>query len=144
MAAILLKSSKVIDYCSQVVVEKSLIHQGTRIMNVSSCTQATCTILFQTRANQLIFSSIFSRLSLFGTKRNANTNTLNQETYLYHSFYNSLYLHLLPNHTRSKTSWARIKVLCEQTRELPDDLYDFFGLCLMLSGLRNFAVDCHI
>ena len=52
-------------------------------------------------------------------------NTLNQETYLYHSFYNGLYLHLLPNHTRSKTSWARIKVLCEQTRELPDDLYDF-------------------
>ena len=39
-------------------------------------TQATCTILFQTRANQLICSSVFSRLSLFGTKRNANTNTL--------------------------------------------------------------------
>ena len=34
-------------------------------------TQATCTILFQTRANQLICSSVFSRLSLFGTKRNA-------------------------------------------------------------------------
>ena len=32
---------------------------------------------FQTHANQLICSSVFSRLSLFGTKRNANTNTLN-------------------------------------------------------------------
>ena len=36
-------------------------------------TQATCTILFQKHANQLICSSVFSRLSLFGTKRNANT-----------------------------------------------------------------------
>ena len=70
-------------------------------------TQATCTILFQTRANQLICSSVFSRLSLFGTKRNANTNTLTWETYLYHSFHKSLHLHPLPNHTRSKTSWAR-------------------------------------
>ena len=70
-------------------------------------TQATCIILFQTRANQLICSSVFSRLSLFRTKRNANTNTLNQETYLYHSFYISLHLHLLQNHRRSKTSWAR-------------------------------------
>ena len=34
------------------------------------------TILFQTRANQLICSSVFSHLSLFGTKRNSNTNTL--------------------------------------------------------------------
>ena len=32
---------------------------------------------FQTHANQLICSSVFSRLSLFGTKKNANTNTLN-------------------------------------------------------------------
>ena len=31
----------------------------------------------------------------------------------------------------------KIEVLCEQTRELTDDLYDFFGLCLMLSGLGN-------
>ena len=30
------------------------------------------TILFQTRANQLICSSVFSHLSLFGTKRNSN------------------------------------------------------------------------
>ena len=28
----------------------------------------------------------------------------------------------------------KIEVLYEQTRELTDDLYDFFGLCLMLSG----------
>ena len=70
-------------------------------------TQATCTILFQTRANQLICSSVFSRLSLYGTKRNADTNTWNWETYLYHSFYKSLHLHLLPIHTRSKTSRAR-------------------------------------
>ena len=34
------------------------------------------TILFQTRANQLICSSVLSHLSLFGTKRNSNTNTL--------------------------------------------------------------------
>ena len=34
------------------------------------------TILFQTRANQLIWSSVFSHLSLFGIKRNSNTNTL--------------------------------------------------------------------
>ena len=34
------------------------------------------TILFQTRANQLICSSVFSHLSLFGIKRNSNTNTL--------------------------------------------------------------------
>ena len=40
-------------------------------------TQATCTILFQKHANQLIWSSVLSRLSLFGTKRNANTNTSN-------------------------------------------------------------------
>ena len=33
-----------------------------------------------------------------------------------------------------------IKVLCEQTCELTR----FFGLCLMLSGLGNFVVDCHI
>ena len=38
-------------------------------------TEATCTILFQTPAIQLISISVFSRLSLFGTKRNANTNT---------------------------------------------------------------------
>ena len=31
-----------------------------------------------------------------------------------------------------------IKVLCEQTRELTHDF------CLMLSGLGNFVVDCHI
>ena len=37
-----------------------------------------------------------------------------------------------------------IKVLCEQTRELTDDLHDFFGLHLMLSGSGNFVVDCHI
>ena len=29
-----------------------------------------------------------------------------------------MHLHPLPNHTRSKTSWARIKVLCEQTRKM--------------------------
>ena len=34
-----------------------------------------------------------------------------------------------------------IKVLCEQTRKLT---HDFLGLCLMLSGLGNFVVDCHI
>ena len=38
----------------------------------------------------------------------------------------------------------KIEVLCEQTRELTDDLYDFFGLCLMLSGYGNFVVNCHI
>ena len=38
----------------------------------------------------------------------------------------------------------KIKVHCEQTRELTDDLPDFFGLCSMLSGLGNFVVDCHI
>ena len=32
-------------------------------------------------------------------------------------------------------------MLCEQTRELTRD---FFGLCLMLAGLGNFVVDCHI
>ena len=36
-----------------------------------------------------------------------------------------------------------IKGFCEQTRELTDDLHDF-ALCLMLSGLGNFVVDCHI
>ena len=36
---------------------------------------------------------------------------------------------------------CQIKVLCEQTRELP---HDFFRLCLMLSGLGNCVVDCHI
>ena len=35
-------------------------------------------------------------------------------------------------------------MLCEQIRELTDDLHDFFGLCLMLSGLENFVVDCHV
>ena len=35
----------------------------------------------------------------------------------------------------------QIKVLCEQPRELT---HDFFRLCLMLSGLGNFVVDCHI
>ena len=34
-----------------------------------------------------------------------------------------------------------MKVLCKQTRELT---HDFFGLCLMLSGLGNFVADCHI
>ena len=38
----------------------------------------------------------------------------------------------------------KIKVHCEQTRELTDDLHDFFGLCSILSGLGNFVVDCHI
>ena len=33
--------------------------------------------------------------------------------------------YLLPNQTQSKTSWARIKMLSEQTGELTDDLYDF-------------------
>ena len=32
-------------------------------------------------------------------------------------------------------------MLREQSRELT---HDFFGLCLMLSGLGNFVVDCHI
>ena len=32
-------------------------------------------------------------------------------------------------------------MLCEQTRELT---HDFFRLCLMLSGLGNLVVDCHI
>ena len=36
---------------------------------------------------------------------------------------------------------VKIKALCEQTRELT---HDFLGLCLMLSGLGNFVVDCHI
>ena len=81
-------------------------------------TQVTCTILFQTRANQLICSSVFSRLSLFGTKRNANTNTLNKETYLYHSFYKSLHLHLLLNHTRCKTLWARKMAVFRASRVL--------------------------
>ena len=44
----------------------------------------------------------------------------------------------------SSSTIMNIKVLCEQTRELTDDLHDFFGLCLMLSGLGNFVVDCHI
>ena len=74
---------------------------------LSFYTQATYTILFQTHANQLIRGSVFSRLSLFGTKRNSNTNNLNKETYLYHSFCKSLHLRQLPNHARSKTSWAR-------------------------------------
>ena len=51
--------------------------RGTFLNLKCSYTQATCTILFQTRANQLICSSVFSRLSFFGTKGNANTNTLN-------------------------------------------------------------------
>ena len=44
----------------------------------------------------------------------------------------------------SSQSGERIKVLCEQTRELTDALHDFFGLCSMLSGSGNFVFGCHI
>jgi len=37
----------------------------------------------------------------------------------------------------------KIKVLCEQTREVNKLVKRFFGLCLMLSGLGNIVVDIH-
>jgi len=37
----------------------------------------------------------------------------------------------------------RIKVLCEQTREVNKLVKRFFGLCLILSGLGNIVVDFH-
>ena len=40
-----------------------------------------------------------------------------------------------------KKKKKNIKVLCEQTHELT---HDFDPWCLMLSGLGNFVVDCHI
>ena len=43
--------------------------------------------------------------------------------------------------TRQQIQKKKIQVLCEQTRELT---HDFFRLCLMISGLGNFVVDCHI
>ena len=65
-------------HCFFPPVEKSLIHQGTYIMNVFfSQTGYVHNLISQTRANQLICSSVFSCLSLFGTIRNANTNTVN-------------------------------------------------------------------
>ena len=107
--------------CSLTVCRRTVLSTCWKILISSrpiDYTQTTCTILFQKHANQLICSSVFSRLSLFGTKRNANTNTLNKETYLYHSFYKSLHLHLLLNHTRCKTLRARKMAVFRASRVL--------------------------
>ena len=107
--------------CSLTVCRRTVLSTCWKILISSrpiDYTQTKCTILFQKHANQLICSSVFSRLSLFGTKRNANTNTLNKETYLYHSFYKSLHLHLLLNHTRCKTLRARKMAVFRASRVL--------------------------
>ena len=55
----------------------------------------------------------------------------------------SAYIDVLASWNGREKKIHGIKVLCEQTRELTDDLHDF-GLCLMLSGLGNFVADCHV
>ena len=78
--------STIFSTCRQILISSRPIHYECFLFtHLATC---TCTILFQTRANQLIWSSqcLLTCLSLFGTKIGANTSTLHWETYLYNNF----------------------------------------------------------
>ena len=104
--------STIFSTCRQILISSRPIHYECFLFtHLATC---TCTILFQTRANQLIWSSqcLLTCLSLFGTKIGANTSTLHWETYLYHSLSKISHFDPLTNHKRCKTSRVRDKGHC--------------------------------